>query len=594
MPDRWFFYHLVIIALLMGAMVGGTLGQAKITYAVNASRTIPTDLLERNKAIMEKYKEIAAQRLVKFPTIHTPSPSPTEITPTTDITRVPTAYPTLAPKDTQIPATSNATTPPSEDIRGNLVKSVFFAILLAIALIGGCVLLHLALLLKDLPGPVEASPWWYPVRWVFVGAHALMAALFFLQAMAFIESLLLWNVVSGHGIAWIILGGFLLVYGAVSSVGIAYSSSLGRVLKRAFLGHILLFACGVLVCLALVLIPILPFSTIIPAFSFLCGLCIAIIQVWKPHTPSPEPAVTYTDTMLFEDAPPSFTPPFPPELEQRYTGARFLHQGGIARVFSARRRDDGIAVAVKVPIKTDEQTGRSLLREMGVWRTLTHPGIVQVNATNILPVPYVEMEYLPGSLLEVPLPMEPCDAAMVIRKVAQALAFAHDRGVIHRDLKPGNILLAPDGEPKIGDWGLSRNDTVPAETTLHGFSLSYAAPEQLDPGRFGRPTRKTDIYQLGIIFYQLVTGVLPFPGESIAEITRERLEGRIRAPSSLAPPAGIFDAIIRKCLEIDPADRYQTLQDFLSDLEACMEKVCGPLKKPPEPGEGSMDDTPHD
>jgi len=224
-------------------------------------------------------------------------------------------------------------------------------------------------------------------------------------------------------------------------------------------------------------------------------------------------------------------------------------------------------VAVKIAREADEQTGRSLLREMSVWQSLDHPSIVKVTAANILPVPYVEMEYLPGSLEAETVPMEPERAALLVEKVARGLAFAHERGVIHRDLKPANIMLNDKGEPKIADWGLSRNNALHDGNTLVGFSLSHAAPEQLDPGRFGRTDERTDIYQLGVIFYQLLTGSLPFPGASVAEITREILTGVLRLPSEFNPANLPLDPIVARCLSRDPRDRYMDVNALLRDLD---------------------------
>lgn len=588
------FIHFVIVVLLIGAALCGTLCQANETEVPNISRITPEDLLEKDKAILEKYKEIARQKFSRYPSFVTASPTPVTTSPTTGITRIPTptAQETPAVSGTPTPVTSNESGPIATESGRIFTDSIFFTTLFTLGLIGGGILLHLSLFSKDIHAPVGLSPCWHPVRQVFMGAHAFMAATFLLQAVAFIGSLLIWNGFSWSGISWIIIGGFLLIYGAVSSAGMAYSSFLGRVMKLAPLAHLILSACGFLVFAIPGLLPDLPFTPLFPAITFLCSLCIVLIQVYSPRNAPAGPAAAFTDTMLYEEEPPVLTPPFPPELEHRYTEARFLHQGGIARVFSARRRNDGVMVAVKVPIKADEQTGRSLLREMGVWKTLTHPGIVQVYAVNILPVPYVEMEYLPSTLTDLPIPMDPCRTVDILRKIALAVAFAHERGVIHRDLKPGNILMTSDGDPKVGDWGLSRDDSIPAETTLHGFSLSYAAPEQLDPARFGRTTQQTDIYQLGIILFQLLTGVLPFSGESIAEITRERLGGEIKAASTRVPSAGAFDAIIRTCLAVEPADRYQTVGDFIADLDACRAKICGPQARSGMPGEGGVDGGP--
>lgn len=577
----------VILVLFTAVIAGGMFCQAKIPEALNTSRTIPVDLLERDSTILEKLKEISSKKVNEKSEFTLPSRfnTPTAITsnPTQPIPKIlaeTTGYTILPTADTHILSdiqpqpTSEITETPNPDILGIIAQNLFFSIFSLITLLGGATVLAVVLISKDTHRSAGLHPNWHPHRRIFLGAHSFMAALFFIELLLLIVSLSLWNSYSRYLLALILVSGFLLAYGAVSSLGMSYSSYSGKAMRIASLGHLVLAAAGAFVSVVLMVNTILPFSTMIPAATFIISFCIVCIQAMKPGEPGGKRAVNFKDTLLFEERSAPYVPPFPPELEQRYSDAKFLHQGGVARVFFVRRREDGVEVAVKIPIKTDEQTGRSLLREMGVWRTLLHPGIVQVNAANILPIPYVEMEYLPGSLADIPVPMKPCDAARMVRKIALALAFAHERGVIHRDLKPGNILLSQEGEPKIGDWGLSRNDSVPAETTLHGFSLSYASPEQLDPSRFGRTTNKTDIYQLGIIFYQCVTGVLPFPGESIADITRERLDGTIKVPSLIVSSAGVFDTIIERCIARDPTNRYDSVMDLVKDLDICIREIC--------------------
>lgn len=587
MPKSRFPCLFVILVLFTTVIAGGMFCQAKIPEALNTSRTIPVDLLERDGTILEKLKEISSKKVNEISEFPKPSRfnTPTTITshPTLPIPKIlaeTTGYTILPTSDTHIHSdiqpqpTSEVTETTNPDILGIIAQNLFFSVFIIFALLGGSTVLALVLISKDTHRSAGGYPNWYPFRRIFLGAHTLMAALFFIELLLLIVSLSLWNSFSSYLLPLTLVSGFLLAYGAASSVGMSFFSYSGKAMRIASLGHLVLSAAGAFVSVVLMWKTILPFSTMIPAATFIISFCIVCIQAMIPGEPGGKRAVNFKDTLLFEERSAPYVPPFPPELEQRYSDAKFLHQGGVARVFFARRREDGVEVAVKIPIKTDEQTGRSLLREMGVWRTLLHPGIVQVNSANILPIPYVEMEYLPGSLADIPVPMKPCDAAYMIRKIALALAFAHERGVIHRDLKPGNILLSQEGEPKIGDWGLSRNDSVPAETTLHGFSLSYASPEQLDPSRFGRTTNKTDIYQLGIIFYQCVTGVLPFPGESIADITRERLDGRIKVPSLIVSSAGVFDAIIERCIARDPTNRYDSVMDLVKALDICIREVC--------------------
>ena len=259
---------------------------------------------------------------------------------------------------------------------------------------------------------------------------------------------------------------------------------------------------------------------------------------------------------------------FPRELEAKYTEIRLVGRGGIAWVYSAKRSSDGMMVAVKIPISFDEMTGKSFLNEIKVWEMLRHPNIVEISAVNILPVPYVEMEYVPGSLEAVKKPLPVWKAVYIVQGIADALRYAHDRGIIHRDIKPHNILVTADLTPKITDWGMSKVlATDPRKSSIAGFSLSYAAPEQVSPADYNRTTDvRTDIYQLGVVFYELVTGSIPFGGESIVSVGNAILKETALKPSEYNPDAAVVDRIIMKCLEKDPGLRYQTADEFLRAL----------------------------
>ncbi|MCU0629631.1 MAG: protein kinase, partial [Methanoregulaceae archaeon] len=210
---------------------------------------------------------------------------------------------------------------------------------------------------------------------------------------------------------------------------------------------------------------------------------------------------------------------FPPELADRYTSVDFLGMGGISHVFKAMRLKDGKTVAVKIPIRFDETTGKSFMKEILAWEGLRHPNIVEITEVNILPIPYVEMEFLKSVLADMKTPIPVREAAEIVEGVANGLAYAHEQGIIHRDIKPQNILIDQNGVPKISDWGMSRLIGSSAIPTVAGFSLAYAAPEQISPGRFGETDERTDIYQLGVVFYELVTGKLLFPGDDLAEVS---------------------------------------------------------------------------
>lgn len=256
-------------------------------------------------------------------------------------------------------------------------------------------------------------------------------------------------------------------------------------------------------------------------------------------------------------------PGFPPELADRYDRATFIGRGGLGEVFSARRRDDGQVVAVKVPLARDEVTGRAFMNEMRFLEDLNHPNILAVHSVNILPVPFVEMEYLPRTLKDLDKPLPPETAARIAAGIAAGLAFAHERGVVHLDIKPGNILLADDLTPKIADWGMGRMVETGRDTGVTGYTLAYAAPEQIAPGRYGRPDARTDIYQTGAVFYELVTGRPPFADGNLAGLAEAILNDQ-----PLPPPA--FDRIILRCLEKDPANRCQSATELLDAILAAM------------------------
>ncbi len=252
-------------------------------------------------------------------------------------------------------------------------------------------------------------------------------------------------------------------------------------------------------------------------------------------------------------------------MSEKYQDVELIAVGGIARVYRARRRKDGRIVAVKVPLTTNEVTGTSFMKEILAWQSLSHPNIVAITDVSILPFPAVEMEYIPQSLADVKKPVEVPMAVKIIRGIAQGLAYAHGKGVIHRDIKPENILIGNDGTPKITDWGMSRI-LASRMPTVVGFSVSYAAPEQISPSRFGQTDARTDIFQLGVVFYELVTGSRPFQGEDSGEIMEAILNRNPIPPSQLVDAAKRVEPIILTCLAKKPEDRYPSAQDLLAAL----------------------------
>lgn len=301
----------------------------------------------------------------------------------------------------------------------------------------------------------------------------------------------------------------------------------------------------------------------------------------RSRSPSPSPPVPRTAHPGNLEPPPIVPAPeqknyFPRELESKYTEITYVGRGGIAWVFAARRKDNGVKVAVKIPISFDETTGKCFLNEIAAWETLRHENIVEVTAVNILPVPYVEMEFVPGSLEAMEKPLPVWKAVHIIRGVTAGLQYAHEHGFIHRDIKPHNILLTEDVVPKITDWGMSKVLAADIKkSSIAGFSLSYAAPEQVSPTEFGRTGERTDIYQLGVVFYELVTGSIPFGGESIVEVGNSILRDDPTPPSEYNPDAEAVQKIILRCLEKDPERRYQSAAELLGALDGYLDEDDG-------------------
>jgi hypothetical protein len=288
----------------------------------------------------------------------------------------------------------------------------------------------------------------------------------------------------------------------------------------------------------------------------------------RTDTQSPAPAETLAapegvlpgQTQLQSGAPVTF----PRELLSQYREAEYLGQGGFARIFKAKRKD-GIQVAVKVPLSMDAATGKTFVAELRNWTRLDHENIVKIYDYNVIPIPYFEMELCDNSLTEMKKPIPPGNAAWLLFYVCEGLKCAHAHNIIHRDLKPQNILIK-NGIPKLSDWGLSKILTESkASSTQTSFTPYYAAPEQIS----GKPKDpRTDIWQLGVIFYEMVTGELPFKGDSMVEVMAGIATKDPKQPSQISSAARDVEPVIMKCIEKDPGQRYQSVIALQKDLAA--------------------------
>ena len=235
----------------------------------------------------------------------------------------------------------------------------------------------------------------------------------------------------------------------------------------------------------------------------------------------------------------------------------------MATIFRATDSKLGREVAVKVlrpEFGSDAQFVERFRHEAQAAASLSHPNIVQVYDFGTDPAgPYIVMEQVTGGDLSVALgehgALPPTAVARIGQQVADALAAAHARGLIHRDIKPSNILLSPDGRVQVADFGIA-HVAARSPVTSTGITLGsvlYFSPEQ---ARGDTASPASDIYSLGLVMYELLTGQRPFSGDSPAAVAVARLSGSVPSPTLVradTPPA--LDAIVRWCLAIDPAAR---------------------------------------
>ena len=274
---------------------------------------------------------------------------------------------------------------------------------------------------------------------------------------------------------------------------------------------------------------------------------------------------------------------FPRELLEKYIPLQKLGEGGFGKVFKVKRRGGTLPLAVKVP-NLQESAKRYLMKEIEVWRNLNHPNIVKLYDAFTEPIPHIEMEYIEGyklngeiirDLERYPKPMDPKEAIEIVKQIAEGLKHAHNRDIIHRDIKPSNILLTENLTPKITDWGLAKIGTKSTTTGTKGLTLLYSAPEQIDEEEYGKTDKRTDIYQLGVLFYELLTGRLPYEGISPTQISLKIVNPNKKPtpPSKVDPKLSVFDGIFEKLLAKKKEERYQSVDEFLKALDSIEELI---------------------
>lgn len=260
-----------------------------------------------------------------------------------------------------------------------------------------------------------------------------------------------------------------------------------------------------------------------------------------------------------------------------YELVREVGKGSMGIVYEARSRSDGRRVAIKVLPPSLTLTERALarfLREGELMQKVEHEGIAKVFALGQRGrLSWFVMEFVDGTDLGARLAVGPLpirQVAQIGSEVARALHFAHERGIVHRDVKPQNLILRPDGRTVITDFGLAR-ETGTGSMTESGAIVGtpmFMAPEQVLGDRSTVGAR-SDVYGLGATLYTLVTGRPPYEGPSAQSVLKQVLDAHPRRPRALrADLPRDLEAIVRKAMERDPAQRYGTAAELADDLDA--------------------------
>lgn len=265
-------------------------------------------------------------------------------------------------------------------------------------------------------------------------------------------------------------------------------------------------------------------------------------------------------------------------VDERYEILSLIGGGGMSHVYLAHDIILSRDVAIKIlryDFTNEEELHRRFQREALSATSLTHPNIVSVyDVGEDRDMHYIVMEYIKGKTLKQYIqefsPLSPAKSVQIMKQLTSAIAHAHENGIIHRDIKPQNILVDDEGNVKITDFGIATtlNATSYTQTNSVMGTVHYLSPEQ---ARGGIATKKSDIYSLGIVLYELLTGELPFSGESAVSIALKHLQAEtpsIRALDASIPQA--LENVVLKATAKDPNHRYINVDEMEKDLQTCL------------------------
>ncbi len=259
-------------------------------------------------------------------------------------------------------------------------------------------------------------------------------------------------------------------------------------------------------------------------------------------------------------------------LQDRYEILGLIGSGGMSDVYKAKCHKLNRLVAIKVLKKefSDDPgfVGKFQMEAQAAAR-LSHPNIVNVyDVVDEGSIHYIVMELIEGITLKSYIAkkgmLEVKEAVGIAIQVAQGIAAAHEQQIIHRDIKPQNMLISKDGKVKVADFGIARAVTTQTMTSEAMGSVHYISPEQ---ARGGYCDERSDIYSLGITIYEMVTGILPFQGDNTLAVALAQLQEPITRPSFYNPEIPVsLEGIILKCTEKKPERRYSRMTDVIGDL----------------------------
>lgn len=265
-------------------------------------------------------------------------------------------------------------------------------------------------------------------------------------------------------------------------------------------------------------------------------------------------------------------------IGERYEVKKYIGGGGMSRVYLAHDIILDRNVAIKVlnyDFSNEEELKRRFLREALSATSLTHPNIVDIfDVGEDGEIYYLVMEYVEGQTLKEYIvsqgPLSADETILIMKQLVSAIANAHYNGIVHRDIKPQNILMDLDGNVKITDFGIAMALSATAYTKTNSVlgTVHYLSPEQ---ARGGMATKKSDIYSLGIVLYELLSGKLPFSGESAVSIALKHLQEETPSIRSVRPeiPQSL-ENIILKATAKDAANRYQSADEMQEDLATAL------------------------